>query len=190
MVVIFVGDEVLNRVGPISKRRLVTVSFHEPPNHHADYPGFSGAFGFLAGLTMVLGRGGVARLAADTARVTASDRVVDVGCGPGAAAREAARRGAEVWGVDPAAPMLRIARAITAKDLRITWSEGVAEALPVPDGAATALWSISTVHHWPDLPGGLAEAFRVLVPGGRRFPAIPFDQWGEHSTPDRCQEDR
>jgi hypothetical protein len=23
-----------------------------------------------------------------------------------------------------------------------------------------------------------------------RFPAIPFDQWGEHSTPDRCQEDR
>jgi SAM-dependent methyltransferase len=70
------------------------VSVTEPPNHHADFPGFSGLFGLIAGLSMVTGRGAVARLAADLARVAAADRVVDVGCGPGAAAREAARRGA------------------------------------------------------------------------------------------------
>lgn len=139
----------------------------EPPNHHADYPGFSGAFGLVAGLSMAIGRGGVARLTVDVAAVAASDRVVDVGCGPGAAAREAARRGAEVWGVDPAPVMLRLARWFTARDARIRWLEGAAEALPLPDGAATVLWSISTVHHWPDLDGGLAEAFRVLAPGGR-----------------------
>ena len=29
------------------------------------------------------------------------------------------------------------------------------------------LWSIATVHHWRDLDAGLAEARRVLAPGGR-----------------------
>lgn len=139
----------------------------EPPNHHADYPGFSGVFGLVAGLSMVIGRGGVARMAADLADVTAADRVVDIGCGPGAAVREAARRGAEVCGVDPAHVMLRLARLLTKGDSRITWLDGVAEALPLPDATATVVWSISTVHHWPDLEGGLAESRRVLAPGGR-----------------------
>jgi ubiquinone/menaquinone biosynthesis C-methylase UbiE len=143
------------------------VSATEAPNHHADYPGFSGVSGLIAGLSMVAGRGAVARLAADLARVTAADRVVDVGCGPGAAAREAARRGATVWGVDPTPVMLRLARIVGARGRRVTWLEGAAEALPLPDAAATVLWSLSTVHHWPDLKRGLAEAFRVLAPGGR-----------------------
>ena len=139
----------------------------EPPNHHADYPGFSGAFGLIAGVSMLFGRSGLARLAADLASVNPSDRVVDVGCGPGTAAREAARRGARVWGVDPAPVMLNLARRCTTRDAGITWLEGAAEALPLPDGAATVLWSIATVHHWPDLEGGLAEAFRVLAADGR-----------------------
>ena len=139
----------------------------EPPNHHANYPGFAGFSGLIAGLSMTAGRDGVARLAADLAEVTAADRVVDVGCGPGTAAREAARRGAQVWGVDPAPVMLRLARLASLGRGRITWLEGVAEALPLPDGAATVLWSISSVHHWPDLTGALAEAYRVLAPGGR-----------------------
>lgn len=139
----------------------------EPPNHHADLPGFSGIPGFLAGLAMLAGRGKVARLAADLAEISDTDRVVDIGCGPGAAVREAARRGAEVWGVDPAPVMLRIARGFTGRDAGISWLAGTAEGLPLPDGAATVTWSISTVHHWKDLDHGLAEVFRVLVPGGR-----------------------
>lgn len=84
-----------------------------PPNHHGDHPGFSGVTGFVAGLTMVLGRGRIARLACDLVGLAAEDQVVDVGCGPGAAAREAARRGAEVTGVDPAQVMLAMARRLT-----------------------------------------------------------------------------
>ena len=118
-------------------------------------------------LTMVLGRRPVARLAADLTGITSADHVVDVGCGPGAAAREAARRGARVTGVDPASVMLGLARRLTPKRASITWTEGVAESLPLADGAATVLWSIATVHHLPDLPGALAEARRVLTPGGR-----------------------
>jgi ubiquinone/menaquinone biosynthesis C-methylase UbiE len=137
-----------------------------PPNHHGDHPGFSGLTGFLAGLTMVLGRGRIARLACDLTGVSAGDSVVDVGCGPGAAAREAARRGAAVTGVDPAPVMLGMARRLTRANRSVTWTLGVAEDLPLPDGAATVVWSLATVHHWPLLDEGLAEVRRVLQPGG------------------------
>ena len=137
------------------------------PNHHAHHPGFGGVRGWLAGLTMTVGRGAVARLAADMAEVGPDDRVVDVGCGPGTAAREAARRGAEVTGIDPAPVMLTLARWLTRTASRASWIEGTAEALPLLDGTATVLWSISTVHHWADVDAGLAEVFRVLAPRGR-----------------------
>jgi ubiquinone/menaquinone biosynthesis C-methylase UbiE len=137
------------------------------PNHHANHPGFSGLGGLLAGLSMIPRRRGVARLAADRAGVTSADRVVDVGSGPGAAAREAARRGAGVTGVEPASVMRRLARFLTRRSAGITWVDGVAEALPLADASATVLWSIATVHHWQDLDAGLTEAARVLAPGGR-----------------------
>ena len=108
-------------------------------NHHADHPGFAGVTGLLAGLTMIVGRGAVARRAADLASVSPADHVVDVGCGPGTAAREAARRGAHVTGVDPAAVMLQLARAFTRDRTAIRWAEGSAEHLPQPDGSATVV---------------------------------------------------
>jgi ubiquinone/menaquinone biosynthesis C-methylase UbiE len=136
-------------------------------NHHAGHPGFAGVTGLLAGLTMIVTGGVVARLAADLAAVSDADRVVDVGCGPGTAVREAARRGARVTGVDPAPVMLRLARTLTRNRLTITWAEGAAEDLREPDGSATIVWSLATVHHWRDVTAGLAEARRVLAPGGR-----------------------
>lgn len=136
-------------------------------NHHAGHPGFAGVRGFLVGLVMsVMGRA-VARLAVDLAAVSDADRVVDVGCGPGTAVRAAARRGARVIGVDPAPVMLRLARTLTRDRRAIVWAEGSAEDLRQPDGSATVLWSISTVHHWADVTAGLGEAHRVLAPGGR-----------------------
>ncbi len=142
---------------------------HEPavPNHHASHAPFSGATGLLVGLTMVWGRGAVAGLAADLTDITERDHVVDVGCGPGAFVREAQRRGARVSGVDPAPVMLKLARALTRKNVLVSWTEGAAEALPLPDASATVLWSVSTVHHWTDVEQGLREAHRVLRPSGR-----------------------
>jgi ubiquinone/menaquinone biosynthesis C-methylase UbiE len=136
-------------------------------NHHAHHPGFAGVSGFVAGLTMTLGRGAVGRLAVDLANVTGDDYVVDVGCGPGSIAREAAQRGAHVVGVDPAIVMLKLARRLTGDATTITWLDGTAEKLPLTNAAATVLWSISTVHHWTNVEAGLAEAHRVLARGGR-----------------------
>jgi len=137
------------------------------PNHHHDHPGFSGIGGLVAGLTMIAGRRDDARLAAELTGLAAGDRLVDVGCGPGVAARWAAQRAATVTAVDPAAPMLALARRLTRRRSSIAWLDGTAEHLPLPDDSATVLWSISTVHHWHDIDIGLAEASRVLVPGGR-----------------------
>lgn len=140
------------------------------PNHHAHHPGFSGVSGLLTALTMTVGRSDVARLAADLVGLTEGDRLVDVGCGPGSAARFAQRRGATVVGVDPSSVMLDVARTLSV-GRRIDWRVGSAEALPVDDGVADVVWSLASVHHWTDIDVGAHEVQRVLALGGR-FVAI------------------
>lgn len=137
-----------------------------PVNHHADHPGFSGVMGVCVGLVLLLMSRASARLAADLAGVTGEDTVVDIGCGPGGAVREAARRGAAATGVDPAPVMLRLARRFTRSG-NINWATGTVEQVPLPDGSATVLWSLATVHHWQNVDEGIASAYRVLASGGR-----------------------
>jgi SAM-dependent methyltransferase len=137
------------------------------PNHHAHHAGFSGPSGLVAALSMIGGRDGDARLAARLSRLGPEDAVVDIGCGPGVAARHAARLGARVTGVDPAPVMLRVARLLTRSSVAVRYVAGTAEALPVPDDSASVVWSIATVHHWADIDAGLREVRRVLGDGGR-----------------------
>lgn len=138
-----------------------------PLNHHAGQGSFEGLPGVLLGLMMAATGGATARALAEIVALEPGDRVVDVGCGPGTAAREAARRGAEVIGVEPAQTLRRLAERLGSEGGRVRWVDGLAERLPLPDASASVLWSVRSVHHWPDLEGGLAEARRVLAPGGR-----------------------
>src|SRR5260370_28657455 len=103
---------------------------------------------------MVVGREGDARLVARLSGVRPGDVVVDVGCGPGVAARHAARLGASVIGVDPAPVMLRVARLLSRRSDDVRYVEGAAEAVPVADVSASVMWSIATVHHWADVDTG------------------------------------
>jgi ubiquinone/menaquinone biosynthesis C-methylase UbiE len=138
------------------------------PNHHAHHPGFAGPAGLLAAASMVLGGRGNARLAERLTELAASDTVADIGCGPGTAARRAARLGASVVGVDPAPVMLRLARLLTRRSAHaVRYAQGSAEALPLPDSSVSVAWSIASVHHWAEVDAGLREARRVLKPGGR-----------------------
>jgi ubiquinone/menaquinone biosynthesis C-methylase UbiE len=138
-----------------------------PPNHHAHHPGFSGPSGLLAALSMLVGRSGDARWAGELAGLEAGDDVIDIGCGPGVAARYAARQGARVVGVDPAPVMLRVARSMTPRSLDLRFVKGVAETLPVEGDAASVVWALATTHHWSDLDRALEEMQRVARTGGR-----------------------
>ena len=147
-----------------------TTHVTSPPNHHAGQGGFSGLAGLLVAASMAVGRGRDAAWAIDLARPAPGSTIVDIGCGPGQAVRIAARRGWNAIGVDPSAQMLRVARWFD-RSRRSTYLEGAAEAMPVGDAVAGACWSIASVHHWTDVPAGLAEVHRILAPG-TRFVAI------------------
>jgi ubiquinone/menaquinone biosynthesis C-methylase UbiE len=137
------------------------------PNHHASHSGFSGPRGLLAAVSFLFGRDRAAHVAIELSGLQAGERLVDVGCGPGVAVRRARAIGAEAIGVDPARVMLRVARLRWRSGSRIDWRIGTAESLPVEDRWAQVVWSLATVHHWADVDAALAEARRVLMPGGR-----------------------
>jgi len=137
--------------------------------HHHHHPQ-GRVFEAVLPVWMLFGRGGMARRIAQMADLTAADVVVDVGCGPGTAVRQARRAGASrVVGIDPSARMLRLARWITSlqRVRDVSFLEGAAEHLPVDAGSASVVWAIQSVHHWEDLDLGLQEVRRVLGPAGQ-----------------------
>jgi SAM-dependent methyltransferase len=100
------------------------------------------------------------------------ETVVDLGSGAGFDAILAAQMvgaGGRVIGVDMTPAMLAKARANAAVVAlaNVEFREGLLEALPVADGAADVVISNGVINLCPDKASALAEAYRVLKPGGR-----------------------
>ncbi len=109
-----------------------------------------------------------ARAVVDAAGAAPGDRVLDVGCGTGNALLEAARRGADVLGIDPAEGLVAIARErVAAAGLAAEVRVGDALALPVPDGSCDAVLSVFAVIFAPDAERAAAELLRATRPAGR-----------------------
>ena len=90
-------------------------------------------------------------------------RVIDVGCGAGRAVGEMAERDAKAIGVDASEQMIATARRrLPDADLRI----GDAYALPIQDGEMAGYRAEKVYHELGDPARALAEARRVLAPGG------------------------
>ncbi len=107
----------------------------------------------------------------ELAKLRPGERVLDVACGTGIVARGAAAQigttGA-VTGLDLNPGMLNVARARpTPFGAAVTWVEGSALAMPLPDAAFDAVLCQQGVQFFPDQSAGLREMHRVLVPGGR-----------------------
>lgn len=91
-------------------------------------------------------------------------RLLDVACGTGHLAGEAARRGALAEGLDFAETMVEIAsRNYPGVPFRV----GDAEALPYPDHHFDVVACAFGLLHLPNPETGIAEAYRALRPGGR-----------------------
>jgi SAM-dependent methyltransferase len=102
-------------------------------------------------------------------RLEAGERVLDIACGSGLALELAAVRGARGAGIDASPRLLAVAQDRNPDaELRV----GDMNALPWDDAAFDVVTSFRGI--WGTTPKALAEAFRVLVPGGR----IGITVWG------------
>lgn len=98
--------------------------------------------------------------------------VLDIGCGTGNYTIAVADRKVMAIGLDQSTLMLRRAR---AKEPRIDWVAGQAEALPFADNSFAGAFCTMTLHHLNDFDAVFAEIARVLRPGARfvAFTAFP-----------------
>ena len=96
-----------------------------------------------------------------------SDRLLDVGCGPGVAVCEAAPLVARATGLDLSPAMVARARSRADGIPNVEIVEGDSAQLPFPDGAFTAVLSTTSFHHYPEPDRALGEMRRVLEPSGR-----------------------
>jgi SAM-dependent methyltransferase len=108
----------------------------------------------------------------DEARVARDMHVLDLCCGSGYLATEAARRGAIAVGVDFAAEMIALAK---ARWPGVEFREGDAEALQLPDRSFDAVVMSFGMHHLARPEAAMSHIARVLKPGGR----IVFTVWAE-----------
>lgn len=102
---------------------------------------------------------------AELGGVAPGDRVLDVGCGPGALTAALVNRlGANaVTAVDPSASFIA---AVRARLPGVAARQASAERLPFPDGAFDAALAQLVVHFMADPVGGLREMARVTRAGG------------------------
>ncbi|MGH2531402.1 MAG: methyltransferase domain-containing protein [Thermomicrobiales bacterium] len=102
----------------------------------------------------------------DATGVRSGDWVLDVACGTGVVAREAAARvgpNGRVTGLDLNPGMLAVARRLR---FDLVWHQGDAAALPFADGAFDRVLCQFGLMYFPDRGSSWREMRRVLAPGG------------------------
>jgi L-amino acid N-acyltransferase YncA/2-polyprenyl-3-methyl-5-hydroxy-6-metoxy-1,4-benzoquinol methylase len=106
------------------------------------------------------------------AALNAGETVLDLGSGGGIDVLLSARRvgpSGRVYGLDGSPEMISLARANAAAEgaRNAEFLRGSIEEIPLPDGHVDAVISNCVINLSADKPRVLAEAFRVLRPGGR-----------------------
>lgn len=93
-------------------------------------------------------------------------RVLDIGTGTGMLAREFARAGCDVTGLDPSPELVEEARKLDSQaGVSVSYVQGVAEDTRLADSAFEAV-TAAVCWHWFDGDQAAREIRRILVPGG------------------------
>lgn len=104
------------------------------------------------------------------------ERVLDLACGTGVVARLAASKvgpAGHVTGLDINAGMLAVARSLPSPSgASITWVEGSAMAMDLPDASFEVILCQQGLQFFPDKSAALREMRRILVPGGRALLSV------------------
>ena len=108
--------------------------------------------------------------------IKAGDQILDMGCGTGWATRLLAKAapGAGAVGIDIAPEMIARAEAQHSYTIRARYEVMPFEQLDLKDGAFSHVFSMEALYYAPDLDKALAEALRVLKPGGRLDAVVDF----------------
>jgi ArsR family transcriptional regulator len=96
-------------------------------------------------------------------------RVADLGCGEGYLTVEASRFASRVFAVDRSDDVLKRARALARRRrvTNVTWRRGEIEKVPIKDRAVDVAILSQALHHAADPARAVAEAARIVVPGGK-----------------------
>jgi ArsR family transcriptional regulator len=113
-------------------------------------------------------------------------KVADIGCGEGYLTIEASRWASRVLAVDRSPAVLKRAQALAARRRvrNITWKRGELEHLPIRDASVDVVLLSQALHHARSPERALAEASRILVPGGRLL-LLDLREHGEAWVRDR-----
>ena len=107
---------------------------------------------------------------AERITLTPESRVLDIGCGTGGPARYLAHSyGCRVDGIDLTPELVEAGQVLTKRcglDDRVTLQQGDALDLPFPDETFDVVWCQNVTMNIADKSGFLANAYRVLKPGG------------------------
>ncbi len=121
-------------------------------------------------LNQVHGSGGWAGILESFARFVdprPGQRLLDVGCGPGALVRQFARGGCQVVGVDADPAMVARAEELAAGMPGAEFRQGSVLALPFGAGEFDLVTATNVIFLLPDPVAGLKEMARVCKVGGR-----------------------
>ncbi|MBX9760329.1 MAG: class I SAM-dependent methyltransferase [Beijerinckiaceae bacterium] len=101
-------------------------------------------------------------------------RALDIGCGEGKFTRGIAAFIGEVAGVDvKEKSILKAKAAAEAEGSKVDFRVASADALPWPDRHFDVVIFSNSLHHMPDAAKAIAEAMRVLSPGGLLYVMEP-----------------